>query len=117
MKPMLNRENGMPSRCLRIYIPLKDSRTHQIKNGRMIKDLCAMLLPLLRGCTKYRAEGMWRNGDGKIIGENVIIVESFGSGENFRKAVQRIQTLLRKFKRQYRQESIAVLVDKDFYLI
>ena len=83
----------------------------------MVKDLCAMLLPLLRGCTKYKARGMWTNGEGQIIGEDVIILESYGAGKDFQKAAKAIFTLLGKFKRQYNQESIALLIDRKFFLI
>ena len=83
----------------------------------MVKDICAKLVRLFQGCTKYEAQGMWRNGDGKIIGEDIIIVETYGSGKNFQKAAEEILPMLQNFKSQHRQESMAVLIDKTFHLI
>ena len=57
------------------------------------------------------------NGDGKIIREKVMVVESFASGKNFKKALNRILILLRKVRRNYNQGAIGVIIDNRMFFV
>ncbi|NNN07153.1 MAG: hypothetical protein HKL90_14770 [Elusimicrobia bacterium] len=107
------------------YLPNKDAhgRTFDVEPWETVA--LKLMGGLFGGATSYPSRGSYRrsNAQGRIVDEGVLIettrlVESFVEEAEFNTAaLERLGDFMRRFKKETRQEAVAMVVDGEMYYL
>lgn len=109
------------SQNVRLYVPStlngQDKAPAQ-KVDRAVQDTLKRFSQWFGGATAYTALGAWFSQDrGKVITEQVVIVESFTTPEAVDNHLAQVVEWAETIKEQFAQESVAVEHDHTLYLV
>ena len=108
-----------------VYLPNKDKDGKEFDVEPWETEALRLQGRLFGGATSYPARGSYRKSDsmGRVVEEGVMIestrtVESFIKEADFKEeAIARVAHFMHRFKKAARQESVAVVVDGEFYYL
>jgi hypothetical protein len=108
-----------------IYLPNKDKDGKEFDVEPWETEALKLQGRLFRGATSYPSRGSYRQSDetGGVTDEGVMIertrmVVSFVAEKDFnQEAIKAVGAFMRRFKRQTRQDSVALVVDGEMYYL
>ena len=108
-----------------IYLPNKDKDGKEFDVEPWETEALKLQGRLFRGATSYPSRGSYRQSDetGEVTDEGVMIertrmVVSFVAEKDFnQEAIKAVGAFMRRFKRQTRQDSVALVVDGEMYYL
>jgi hypothetical protein len=108
-----------------IYLPNKDKDGKEFDVEPWETEALKLQGRLFRGATSYPSRGSYRQSDetGEVTDEGVMIertrmVVSFVAEKDFnQEAIKAVGAFMRRFKRQTRQDSLALVVDGEMYYL
>lgn len=107
------------------FLPNKDKDGKEFNVEPWETEALKLQGQLFRGATSYPGRGSYRKSDesGAIVEKGVLLettrpVESFIREEDFTPgALKQIADFLRRFKKETRQDSMAIVVDGELYYL
>jgi hypothetical protein len=94
-----------------------DKRVSRQEFQRRINEVRKFLAEKNGGYTSVRATGGYVTKGGKLVKENVAVVESFAEAKTFRKNRRVVQGFLKRKGREWGQESMGYEHEDDLYYI
>jgi len=102
-------KKGLPIRIV-VYVPSTQGMTKKISKSvhlRRARQVSTKLRRLFGGTTRVVGLGSWKH-KGKVIRENVLLVESFCDVSDWKKHSKEIKVYLQKKKREWKQETLSI---------
>jgi len=108
-----------------IYLPNKDKDGKEFDVEPWETEALKLQGRLFRGATSYPSRGSYRQSDetGEVTDEGVMIertrmVVSFVAEKDFnQEAIKAVGAFMRRFKKQTRQDSVALVIDGEMYYL
>jgi hypothetical protein len=105
------------SASVRVYVPATVNGNEAYDNTLDVNDTAATLSNLFGGATIYDAVGCWVSPALGFIRERTTIVESHCDTEALELHIDQVLDLAEELKHKLTQESIALEVNNELYLI
>lgn len=107
------------------YLPNKDKEGKEFDVEPWETEALKVQGRLFRGATSYPSRGSYRQSDetGEVTDEGVMIertrmVVSFVAEKDFnQEAIKAVGAFMRRFKKQTRQDSVALVIDGEMYYL
>lgn len=106
------------------YLPNKDKNGNKFDVEPWETEALKLQGRLFRGATSYPGKGSYRQIDehGKIVEEVLLeqtrLIESFIQEKDFTpEALKQIAAFLKRFKKETRQDSVAIVIDGEMYYL
>ena len=102
------RDKGLPVRVA-IVVPstkAKDKKISQEEMNQRVKETDNFMRENFGGETTIRGVGSWKDNDGKKVQENVVVVESYSSEEDWKENDIRTEEYLNNKTKEWEQDTI-----------
>ncbi len=105
------------SSVVKIYVPSTTSVKNEISNVEYVNRTLSFLSTLFNGATSSEAYGAWVSQNSELIKEKITLVFSYANSSDLEKNIEAIYDHCLNLKTELRQESIALEVNGELYLI
>ena len=102
---------------LKIYVPSTVDINKQTDNTEWVDKTIGLFGDLFGGGTCMDALGIWKATSGELIKEHVTLCYVFCSESDLKKHIQRVYDHCLDLKYNLKQESVALEINGDLYLI
>jgi hypothetical protein len=102
---------------VKIYVPSTINVNESFNNLIWVDNTLKFLAGEFGGSTASKALGAWVAMDGQLIKENVTTVLSYASQDQLEQGIQKVYDFCLDMKAKLGQESIALEVNNELYLI
>lgn len=102
---------------VKIYVPSTTNVTNSFDSTEWINRTLDLLSKNFGGSTATSALGAWITNTGNLIKESVTIVFAYCKQEQLEKNIEKIYDFCLSMKNELKQESIAIEVNGEMYLI
>lgn len=110
-------KNEILSHSIGVLIPTRDSHGNKFDPQAMILEISELFVRLYGGYSIYPGIGGWLNGNGELIREDILKLESFSTSFGFEPNLKKVIIFILNLKVKYQQEMMAVIIDGCLYLI
>ena len=102
---------------VRVYVPSTVNVSESFNSSEWVDKALCILSSEFGGATSSNALGAWVSNKGELIKENVTIVFAYAKQEQLEKGIDKIYNFCLSMKQSLAQESIALEVNGEMYLI
>lgn len=102
---------------VKIYIPSTISVKESFDSSEWESKALFLLSKEFGGATSTSALGAWVSNQGELIKENVKVVFSYAKQEQLEASIEKVYDFCLNMKKELGQESIALEVNGEMYLI
>jgi hypothetical protein len=100
-----------------IYVPTTVDVNQWADTSKQVHNCLAFLASLFGGSTSSKAEGFWVSQEKGEVKEEITIVYAYCTKKALKQERERILNFCLNMKEILRQETIALELEKDFYLL
>jgi len=118
-RPLLKNEFYLPENFA-VYVPSTTSKSRKIAPSTMrnrVDKVRAWMSKVYGGTTSIRGVGTYTDEDTLLIKENVVVVQSFSSTQDFHLNEELLYNQIMKWGRTWGQESMGYEYEGDMYYI
>ena len=94
---------------VRLYIPTQDIEGTSVDSSRALQEAQTLFARLFGGSTLFEATGSYVAESGALIVEDVRVIESYCTDNEYRAGIQQVRSLGRRIKLELGQEAIALV--------
>jgi hypothetical protein len=105
------------SASVKIYVPSTMDVDKAIDSAKFVDEALAFLTEEYGGATASLAEGAWLANSGAIVRESVTLLNAFCAPEALAASEGRLLAFCARLKAAMRQESVALEVNNELYLV
>jgi hypothetical protein len=101
-----------------LYIPTTEFNIQ--KKGlepKRMKEALDFLNKTFGGSTEINAVGSYTGNNGKLIREKVFLIECYTHGKEWNANKEKVKAWLLKKKKEWKQESMALMFEEDMYWV
>ena len=102
---------------IKIYVPSTYEVDKDIDNQKHVDETIEFLAKIFGGATVTEAYGAWISANGQLVKEFVSLVFAFAGQEQLEQSIDAIYDYCIKLKLELKQESIALEINGELYLI
>lgn len=102
---------------VKIYVPSTSNVDEQIDSSQKVLETLTFLSEKFGGSTATKAMGAWITQKGSLVTENVTMVLSYCNQNDLTNSIEDIYQYCVKMKLDMKQESIALEVNGEMYLV
>ena len=102
---------------IKIYVPSTVDVDKESDNSLYVDKTLSFLAENCGGSTSSKALGAWISSSGKLIKENVTVVFAYTDQNNLELIIDSVYDWCIKLKTELSQESIALEINNELYLI
>ena len=102
---------------VKIYVPSTFNVSEGFDSTAWVDKSLSLLSSEFGGATSTAALGAWVSSQGELVKEKITMVFSYAKQEQLEKSIDKIYEFCLTMKLELKQESIALEVNGDLYLI
>jgi hypothetical protein len=102
---------------VKIYVPSTVNINENTNNELITIETLEFLAKRFGGSTSYKATGYWLSPQHGLVGEKIMICESFCDSQKLEKFIGEIIDFCQDMKELLKQESVAIEINNELHLI
>jgi len=102
---------------IRIYVPSTIKTKESFDSTAWVNDTLSLLSKEFGGATSTIALGAWVSAQGELIKENITMVFAYAPQDKLEKSIETIYDFCISMKLSLKQESIALELNGEMYLL